>query len=1186
MLSLLWAVLHHSGPYGSLARRSFQTPTDGDRTDEFCQTAKSWRQRDILPLPAPCLDEVCRAMCAPRSALMEDDLFLLTSTVALWLMVVALNSEFSNQQLDSICVCEKPPSVAQQEALTRMAESAFRFCHEPGRTVAKRDWEAELRAGGGKSCGRYGSLDDNCMALPVVFGELEPGLPKAGIAASVPAVRIAEGAVLEWLQNADRAVLPKDEWPEVFPSALVQGTYQEYAKLMRHLWSIGMARPISEKDMFFVNGKPLVNGMFAVEKKGKPAAGFARVTRLILNMKPGNCVLRMLAAVLGTLAAAATWTGIVLEDGYVLLWSSDDQSGAFHVYILPEAWWKFFVVNKKVKWTDLGVNRPGETWMCICTIPMGWNSAVALFQYLHRRMGFAQLPVGASHPYVWEWRRDGPSPQHPFSRQKQWLQFYLDDFDTPRQVKACELKSEVGRVSQLQQSQREAYARNGVAWAEHKAVESKLVVQRMGAEVDGDVGSVGVEVPILISVMSLLLWLLCSLWRPLRWMQVAAGRLVRVVEFRRPLFGTLNRFWRGFSPDSTSFYWCNESETEILIALSLLPLSWTSLRTPYDPVVVATDASSKGGGTCESSGLSEEGRAEISKLRAEGEAHAQGLVGHEVKDQDEAALSGRTAHARASHFLPIYVLIIGLFDGMGALRACASRMGLRVIGYISCEVDPDCKRLLKLRWPGLVEWGDITRLTKGTIEATLAPFLGLAGLIWTGAGSPCQDLSSLNCLGLGVRGRRSRLIYEVPRVLLAIKEVIATPLMWFVENVASMARAAVEQFSQLLGVRPYLACPSDFGQVRRPRLYWLSWRLESSDRWKLEEREFFTKATFVGGPLLSPTAWVERGWRRVEECLMHTLTVPRRKRVAPPRPCGLSCLDAHERSLFALDEFRVTAYMYQRKFLLQSLSNPSLLRRVSSREAEELMWFDDGTTDVFPKDLSLQAQEDLRLGWLGNTFHLGVVCELSQSPLVAVGALESELARSVLAQRGRLRAIGGVQPFAPRHSPPSADEAALVQALARRAERGHTDVRLDLGVPFRPRAWPRGALRAGLWNWRVATAWRWADAEHINVLEARATLNAARRRLRQRDRQGKRYLILTDSQVCAAVFAKGRTSSRRLLPVLKKFNALNLAGGGHPLIGYVPSSENPADVPSRWRRVQLCRRPWPRERRGVHGKGL
>ena len=60
-----------------------------------------------------------------------------------------------------------------------------------------------------------------------------------------------------------------------------------------------------------------------------------------------------------------------------------------------------------------------------------------------------------------------------------------------------------------------------------------------------------------------------------------------------------------------------------------------------------------------------------------------------------------------------------------------------------------------------------------------------------------------------------------------------------------------------------------------------------------------------------------------------------------------------------------------------------------------------------------------------------------------------------------------------------------------------------------------------------------------------------------------RALHLTDSQVALAVATKGRSSSKSLNRLLRKFAALQIAGGVWPLLAYVDSAKNPADGPSR-----------------------
>lgn len=106
-----------------------------------------------------------------------------------------------------------------------------------------------------------------------------------------------------------------------------------------------------------------------------------------------------------------------------------------------------------------------------------------------------------------------------------------------------------------------------------------------------------------------------------------------------------------------------------------------------------------------------------------------------------------------------------------------------------------------------------------------------------------------------------------------------------------------------------------------------------------------------------------------------------------------------------------------------------------------------------------------------------------------------------------------------------------------------------------------------LWKWRIIAGWRWTQGqEHINSLELRAVMTSLRWRLEHQKQANQRLLHLTDSLVCLHVLSRGRSSSRKLRRTLSKVKALCLAGNLQPVWGYIRTSENPADRPSRWSR--------------------
>ena len=171
--------------------------------------------------------------------------------------------------------------------------------------------------------------------------------------------------------------------------------------------------------------------------------------------------------------------------------------------------------------------------------------------------------------------------------------------------------------------------------------------------------------------------------------------------------------------------------------------------------------------------------------------------------------------------------------------------------------------------------------------------------------------------------------------------------------------------------------------------------------------------------------------------------------------------------------------------------------------------------------------------------------------------------------------ITAQRPPSNRQQPPSNRQVtAKKRQFIRVAEKGGSDVRADLGVPFRPKLWPRAGVRAALWGWRIVHGYPWLKTgQHINQLELRAVLNASRWRARSSKLLRTRYVHLVDSQVVAGVLARGRSSSRRLQLLSRRIGAVHLAAFLFPCYGYVDTDDNPADVPSRWR--------WLRARRSL-----
>ena len=244
------------------------------------------------------------------------------------------------------------------------------------------------------------------------------------------------------------------------------------------------------------------------------------------------------------------------------------------------------------------------------------------------------------------------------------------------------------------------------------------------------------------------------------------------------------------------------------------------------------------------------------------------------------------------------------------------------------------------------------------------------------------------------------------------------------------------------------------------------------------------------------------------------------------------------------------------------------MRRVPSiSERELLMGFDrDYTSAAFSEKESTRLKFVEAAQMIGNSFCVPVVAYLVAELLLASKQVSEPLPPELGLAFKVCEPPWSSKPVFTSGTPPEAspEQKQLVWEYLRRAEKGGSDVRLGLNIPFRPKAWPRAGIKSHLWTWSIVNGYKFQHKAHINALEMQAALNSIKWRARKAANLGKRFLHLIDSQVCAAILTKGRTSSLRIRKSIRKVNALILACNFHPSFGYVNTEDNPADIPSRW----------------------
>ena len=92
-----------------------------------------------------------------------------------------------------------------------------------------------------------------------------------------------------------------------------------------------------------------------------------------------------------------------------------------------------------------------------------------------------------------------------------------------------------------------------------------------------------------------------------------------------------------------------------------------------------------------------------------------------------------------------------------------------------------------------------------------------------GAGSPCTDLSRAKFGRKGLAGNRSKLVFEIERVVGLIKQIMGPHcrVFRFIENVASMDVEHLQAMSAELDMTPALIDASCITRCNRDRVYWV-----------------------------------------------------------------------------------------------------------------------------------------------------------------------------------------------------------------------------------------------------------------------------------------------------------------------------------------------------------------------------
>ncbi len=961
----------------------------------------------------------------------------------------------------------------------------------------------------------------------------------------IPLEEVCDLGTLDYISHFEEYLLPSEA--QVYtkpPRVMVED--QHWEQVCSGLVEKGICGVLPVSDLYHVGGQPLLNGMFGVSKD-EFANGW-EVMRLIMNLVPVNKLCRNLGGDISTLPNWGGMNPFLLQDGEVILMSSEDIRCFFYLFKIPRSWQRFMGFNKLVPGALVPKAWKGRACVLVSRVlPMGFLNSVSIAQHIHRRVARMALqnPLGLGPQN--EIRRDKALPNS-----QTLYRIYLDNFDILEKVDKNTAALLRGEVSANTLNLRQQYAYLGLPRHPKKAVERELVAEIQGAIVDGVSGKVCPKPQKVLKYMSLGLQLLADNRASQKQLQIVCGGFVYFTMFRRQLLGMLNSTWKhivGFEgePPIIKKPLPPLVRLEMIRFMCAVPLAQMNLRTPFLGGVTASDASEFGGGFCVSRGLSPIG------VHAS-QCHIRG----DLPDESDH----------------VQVLTVGLFDGIGALRVAADALVLPMAGHISSEVSKEGNRVLEAHFPDSELVGPVEAIDEDMVISWACKYSNV-GVVLVGGGPPCQGVSGLNSDRKGaLKDARSSLFPHVRRVHgLAKKHFRWAQVHYFMESVFSMDEVDRATMSKDIGVIPWMVDSLGVTLCRRPRLYWLSWELQGSEGVILH---WATSDSWTDYGIVELKVDIDQQVFLSKGCGLNSLEglptfTTARPRASPGnRPAGLWQCSEAEVQAWKEDSHRYPPYQYRWKNLI---SSPKGDRLPTIAEKEVMMGFPlHYTAACLPKGQQ-QGQKflDTRHSLIGNTWNVQVVTWLLSCLFAPLGLTQVNTLDKVVSQLtpGRVQSLRGFLSRLPLDEPqgPSDDsqQAILARKLSSFVSIKGEDLLLQAPSENQVRFQRlRASVPAKLWRWRVVAGWRWRHKQaHINELELRAVVTTLTWRIERLRQQGCRFIHLVDSLVVLHALTRGRSSSRKLRRPLSQINSLLLAADVHPLWAYVSTKQNPADRPSR-----------------------
>ncbi len=801
---------------------------------------------------------------------------------------------------------------------------------------------------------------------PLTLKQILPSLPPKSHGGSIDSLNWLGPCSREFLLHPERCLLPEGAFETPNLPGRVHIAAEDKLAISEELVSRNICRWIDLEEVHVVKGKKLLNGMFGVTKPTL-TDDCQPVLRVIMNLIPINSITHQLQGSVDSLPAITAWQSLVLEgDETLAMWQSD-MSSAFYLFKIPEQWGKYLAFNIVVEGSSVGFPDIKKVALCSNVIPMGWASSVGLMQEMAESLAYAgglerkhQIRKGSPLP---PWLSQVLSQAE--DEDRMWWHVYLDNFCAVERLLPEGLGEQGHKCHALAEA---AWSSAGVLSSEKKRKRAEKLAEELGAEINGDIKTLGASSKRLLRVLQLTIHLLSKSFLRRKDLQILLGRWVFILQFRRPGMSILNEVWALTSGQlkskGASVAGCRR---ELFTLMVLSPLLHTFLGASISPIISASDASSSGGACAISKELTPVGW--------------DFCCAANIQDENPGVCP---------------ILLISLFNGIGGCFRCYDVAGVSVMGRIAVEINKHANRIVAKTWPGTIFVSDVSQVDLPTVQQWALKFPGVLEIhLW--AGFPCVDLSVVKFNRLNLDGPSSGLFWHIPRIRMLLTTAFggSVVIKMVIENVASMDQSATEQISEVLHMEPYRVDCAEAVPMHRPRYCWTQEDLSGAIEGVEIVRKSYWWEVSAKGPYPSTSDWIQPGysWKGEDSNAIFPTCMKAIKRIRPPpKPAGLAKCTQDTINRWRSDAYRFPPYQYADRYLITKGDKWRLLPPV---ERELLLGYGIGHTrgcmSASEQKQNSEAYYDMRLSmrrFLQYLFLCHICCgmfeEIFTTPILSV----------------------------------------------------------------------------------------------------------------------------------------------------------------------------------------------------------